>query len=49
MVAGIAILLMAIVIDRITQAMGQASPERRMGVRQPSSVMAPCRRAGEPS
>ena len=40
-VAGIAILLMAIVIDRITQALGQASPERRMGDRQPSSVMAP--------
>ena len=40
-VAGIAILLMAIVIDRITQALGQASPERRMGDRQPSSVLAP--------
>jgi glycine betaine/proline transport system permease protein len=40
-IAGIAILLMAIVIDRITQALGQASPERRMADRQPSSVMAP--------
>jgi glycine betaine/proline transport system permease protein len=40
-VAGIAILLMAIVIDRITQALGQASPERRMADRRPSSVMAP--------
>jgi glycine betaine/proline transport system permease protein len=40
-VAGIAILLMAIVIDRITQALGQASPERRTADRRPSSVMAP--------
>ena len=40
-VAGIAILLMAIVIDRITQALGQASPERRMADRRPSSVLAP--------
>lgn len=42
-IAGIAILLMAIVIDRITQALGQASPERRMADRRPSSVMAPSR------
>jgi glycine betaine/proline transport system permease protein len=40
-IAGFAILLMAIVIDRITQALGQASPERRMADRRPSSVMAP--------
>ena len=42
-VAGVAILLMAIVIDRITQALGQASPERRMADRGGSSVMAPSR------
>ena len=47
-IAGIAILLMAIVIDRITQALGQASPERRMADRGPSSVMAPSRAAARP-
>ncbi len=42
-VAGIAILLMAIVIDRITQALGQASAARRASAHEEDSVMAPSR------
>ncbi len=46
-VAGVAILLMAIVIDRITQALGQASATGRASGHQERSVMAPSRGAAD--